>query len=87
MTDGDEFCAKIKNYYRLCIKFKIARYHFAANLSGSPHLIRHLFVCFLPPRNKLKKGTLFSAFCPEAISSKKLPFQFAVSGKQAVVKL
>ena len=63
-----------KNYHRLYIKFKIARYYFAANLSGSPHLIRHLFVCFLPRRNKLKKGTLFSAFCQEAISSKKLPF-------------
>ena len=36
--------------------------------------IRHLFVCFLHPRNKLKKGTLFSAFCSEAMSSKKLPF-------------
>ena len=33
-------------------KFKITCYHFAANLSGSPHLISHLFVCFLPPRKK-----------------------------------
>ena len=39
-------------------KFKITCYHFAANLSGSPHLISHLFVCFLPPRNKLKKPDL-----------------------------
>ena len=64
----------LKNYHRLYIKFKIARYHFAANLSESLHLIRHLFVCFPLSRNKLKKGTLFSAFGPEAISSKKLPF-------------
>ena len=62
------------NYHRLYIKFKIALYHFAANLSGSPHLIRHLFVCFLP-RNKLKKGTFFLHFCPEAINSKKQPFR------------
>ena len=60
-----------KNYHRLYIKFK--RYHFAANLSGSLHLII-LDSLLSVSAHKLKKVTLFSAFCPEAISSKKLPF-------------